>query len=338
MKLLEGNIAVEEVAPSLFKITVPQPFYSPNHVYLIRDKQNMLIDSGYIESIRHLAASLNYLGLSFRKIDYLFYTHPHIDHITGGFLIRRYANVQTMGHYQMDKDIPDYLADQEIWAQDTARLLKLAFRDKEIRSKRIHRSLENHKRFMRRFQNPAIGKVGDNFIHLDHHLKHGDVIETGQFQFEVIETPGHSKWHLTPIEHKQKWIFTGDLIIGNLTAIYSQLDGDLIQYIRTMNHLKKFQEYRFFPAHGKEIKNPAKRIKTILKTLNILEYGILRRLKEKPMGLLDLMESAMGTKVSSGALFHTALAMTESVLRKMIAEQKIYSKVYDDEYEEFFFS
>jgi glyoxylase-like metal-dependent hydrolase (beta-lactamase superfamily II) len=341
MKALEAKPGeIHQVSDLIYRITLSQPFYSPNQVYLIRDEQLMLIDSGYVESIASLALALRKLGISMRQIDTIVYTHPHIDHITGGLLWSQYARrTERWGHYQMVRDIPDYPDFIDVWQRDTARILSVAFKDRQARNTRIRRANERWSKFVRRFGEGEV-KLGDREVHLDRLLKDGDTFSTGKLQFRIVETPGHNTWHITPIETSIGFTFTGDLLIGNIPAIYDSLDGNLELFQGSMNRLlalrAEFPEMRFMPAHGEEIKNPERAIRIVLKTIGILENGILKKLVEGRKGLVELMESAFGSHIEGGNHFITALELLEALLRKLMREGRVGSQVYEEGYEEFY--
>ncbi|MGC8657955.1 MAG: MBL fold metallo-hydrolase [Desulfomonilaceae bacterium] len=45
------------------------------------------------------------------------------------------------------------------------------------------------------------------------------VIETSNFRFEVVSTPGHSEDHISLVERSKGWVFSGDLFIGNQLTV-----------------------------------------------------------------------------------------------------------------------
>jgi glyoxylase-like metal-dependent hydrolase (beta-lactamase superfamily II) len=353
---------IHQVTSEIYRITLPQPFYAPNQVYLIRDEKNVLIDSGYVESLASLALALRSLGLAMKDIDTIIYTHPHIDHITGGLLWSQYAKkTERWGHYRMAADIPDFPDFIDIWQADTARILTLAFKDKQARTTRIRRANDRWARFVRRFaeglDSPRVArgkdagsateterqlpaKLGDRAVNLDRLLKEGDEFSTGKLRFRIIETPGHNTWHITPVELAQGFAFTGDLLIGNIPAIYDKLDGNLELFQQSLEKLLELRRTaphtRFLPAHGEEIANPERAIKVVLKTIGILENGLLKKLVEGRKDLVDLMESAFGAHLEGGNHFITALELLEALLRKLMREGRVGSQVYADGYEEFY--
>ncbi|AFM13237.1 MBL fold metallo-hydrolase [Turneriella parva] len=347
-----------QVTDQIYRITLSQPFYAPNQVYLIRDETTMLIDSGYVESIGSLALALKQLGLSMREVDVILYTHPHIDHITAGLLWGTYARrTQKWGHHTMARDIPDYPDFIDVWQADTSRILTLAFRDKQARQTRIRKANDRWARFVRRFAEaqdvPGVGrdtdvssatqkvtKQGDRAVKLDRLLKEGDEFSTGKLRFRILETPGHNTWHITPLEVSQGFAFTGDLLIGNIPAIYDKLDGNLELFqqslLKLLEERKQMPAMRFLPAHGDEILQPERAIKIVLKTIGILENGLLKKLVEGRKDLVDLMESAFGAHIEGGNHFITALELLEALLRKLMREGRVGSQLYPDGYEEFY--
>lgn len=331
---------IHQITDQIYRITLSQPFYAPNQVYLIRDEKNMLIDSGYVESIGPLALSLRQLGLAMRDIDTILYTHPHIDHITGGLLWSQYSRrTERWGHHEMAAAIPDYPEFIDVWQADTARILTLAFKDKQARTARIRRANDRWARFVRRFAEHD-NKIGDRGVHLDRLLKNGDEFSTGKLKFRIMETPGHNTWHITPVETTIGFAFTGDLLIGNIPAIYDSLDGNLELFQKSLMDLlelrKAHSHTRFLPAHGEEIENPERAIKIVLKTIGILENGLLKKLVEGRKDLVNLMESAFGAHIEGGNHFITALELLEALLRKLMREGRVGSQVYADGHEEFY--
>ncbi|MCE9499420.1 MAG: MBL fold metallo-hydrolase, partial [Leptospira sp.] len=150
-----------------------------------------------------------------------------------------------------------------------------------------------------------------------------------------MHTPGHNLYHITPFIKKTGVYFSGDLIIANLTAIYSEFDGDLDDYRLTLDRLSEEPIRRMLPAHGEEIENPQRQIVLVRKTLDILERGILRRLGETDSDLFTLMEAAIGKKVHSGGHLATALGLIYAIIKKLEKRHLVSIFSRDDGYETF---
>ena len=63
-----------------------------------------------------------------------------------------------------------------------------------------------------------------------------DTIETDHFRFNVIETPGHCKGHITLVEPIQGWCFSGDLYISR-SPMAIRPEDDVAEIVRSMRKL-----------------------------------------------------------------------------------------------------
>ncbi|MFA5322023.1 MAG: MBL fold metallo-hydrolase [Smithella sp.] len=64
----------------------------------------------------------------------------------------------------------------------------------------------------------------------------GSAITAGDFNFEVINTPGHTNDHICLYEPSKKWLFTGDLFCGT-TFVYLRQDENFLQILATLKKL-----------------------------------------------------------------------------------------------------
>jgi glyoxylase-like metal-dependent hydrolase (beta-lactamase superfamily II) len=98
----------------------------------------------------------------------------------------------------------------------------------------------------------------------DTQLKGGEVIKVGDFDFEVIWTPGHSPGHVCLFERNRKILLTGDHILPTITpnvSINMQTHGSpLGDYIRSLDKLKGLDVKYALPAHEFDVKDLQKRI------------------------------------------------------------------------------
>lgn len=101
----------------------------------------------------------------------------------------------------------------------------------------------------------------------DTEVKGGEVIKAGDFDFEIIWTPGHSPGHICLYEPNRKVLFTGDHILPTITpnvSIHSQTSGSpLGEYMRSLDLLVELDVEYVLPAHEFDIKELKKRIKEI---------------------------------------------------------------------------
>lgn len=83
----------------------------------------------------------------------------------------------------------------------------------------------------------------------------GKRVETENFKFEVISTPGHSEGHICLYENEKKWIFTGDLYIGGKDRVLRK-DFDIWKIIDSLKKINSLNIEVMFSGSGKIYKNP----------------------------------------------------------------------------------
>lgn len=98
-------------------------------------------------------------------------------------------------------------------------------------------------------------------------LRHGEIINLDGVtpQIEVVHTPGHTAdstsffiWGGEPHNSVLEGIVTGDTIAGRLTTMISETDGDLADYLATLQLLEeRGRDIPLLPGHGPEGKDVA---------------------------------------------------------------------------------
>ena len=337
MKVTQRNIVPEiaDIGNHIFKVVLPQPFYAPNNIYILPGKELTIIDSGYIESLPILQASLKKIGYSLKDIRKVIYTHNHIDHIAASLVLKSYSPKAIFyGLKGMQEGIGNYIESVDLFRIASNDLFVRAFEKIEERNSIIESTEKYWNEFFSRFKET---KKGNPILKIDVGLEQGDSVFVEEREIKILYTPGHNIYHITPYLRKEGIYFSGDLIISNLTAIYSEFDGDLRDYRITLDKLLEEPIVRMLPAHGDEIADPKRSIHLVKKTLDILERGILRRLTESsPSDLLNLMEAAIGKKVYSGGHLPTALALVYSLVKSLERKKKLTIEKREDGYEKFY--
>ena len=101
----------------------------------------------------------------------------------------------------------------------------------------------------------------------DTEVKGGERIKVGDFDFEIIWTPGHSPGHICLYEPNRKILLTGDHVLPTITpnvSIHAQTHGSpLGDYMRSLHILLELDVKIVLPAHEYEIHDLKKRINEI---------------------------------------------------------------------------
>jgi len=113
-------------------------------------------------------------------------------------------------------------------------------------------------------------------------LKDGDIIQIsspkGRDIWEIIETPGHCPGQICLVS--DLGIISADNCTVNGTILVPSEDGDMDEYIRGLERIKKLEPGILFPGHGPFIPNPRR----------LLDRYISHRKKRHQLVLLALKE------------------------------------------------
>lgn len=111
-------------------------------------------------------------------------------------------------------------------------------------------------------------------------LHDGQVIVGEGWQLTALHTPGHSGGHLSLLWEDQ--IFCGDLVMAWTSTIISPPDGDLADYLRSLDRLSQVQPRRLLPAHGEAIEDPLTRLSDLAAHRRQRSAQILAALRDGP--------------------------------------------------------
>lgn len=84
----------------------------------------------------------------------------------------------------------------------------------------------------------------------------GDVVQGEGWSVECVHTPGHTSNHVCYRLREEGALFSGDHVMGWSTTIVSPPDGDMGDYMRSLERLLAGEDERFWPTHGPSIPDP----------------------------------------------------------------------------------
>ncbi|MCY4103951.1 MAG: MBL fold metallo-hydrolase [bacterium] len=109
-------------------------------------------------------------------------------------------------------------------------------------------------------------------------LAHGDVLADEGWTLECLHTPGHISNHLCFALPEGRAVFTGDHVMGWSSTIIPPPDGNLGDYLRSLELLidRGDRDEVYWPTHGPPITSPARYARALLahrhrRTAEILE-------------------------------------------------------------------
>jgi glyoxylase-like metal-dependent hydrolase (beta-lactamase superfamily II) len=76
-----------------------------------------------------------------------------------------------------------------------------------------------------------------------------EIIETDQYKFHIIPTPGHSKDHICLYEANQGWLFSGDLYVHHYIRYFMATES-VTEQIKSLKKVLQLDVQRFFCSHS----------------------------------------------------------------------------------------
>ena len=171
-------------------------------------------------------------------------------------------------------------------------------------------------------------KGQDRSFKPDKILKDGDMFEETEFTLKVVHTPGHASNHLCYILEEEEFIFTGDHIMNGSTVVIGPPDGNMKEYLDSLEKLKQFKLSKIAPGHGEVLDSPYEVAEWIINHRLQREEKVATALKEATKGNPESLVSRVYDDVDS-SLFPIAKASLLAHLIKL-EEDNVAFKEGDD--------
>jgi hydroxyacylglutathione hydrolase len=144
-----------------------------------------------------------------------------------------------------------------------------------------------------RFRGLRVGKM----IHRDaelpegiEDLRDGATIEADGATLVALHTPGHASDHLCYYLVEEKAVFTGDVVLAGSTTVIPAEDGDLLDYMNSLERLQALGVRRIYPAHGPVVEDGPALIAEYIEHRLLRERQILEVLGDGPSTIPSMVE------------------------------------------------
>ena len=118
----------------------------------------------------------------------------------------------------------------------------------------------------------------------DRVLADGESVEGGQgdgaWTLTAVATPGHTSNHLCYALAEEKALFTGDHVMGWSTTVVAPPDGDMADYMASLEKLMARDDAIYHPTHGEAVSDPQRFAKHLLGHRRQRETQVLRGIGE----------------------------------------------------------
>lgn len=136
---------------------------------------------------------------------------------------------------------------------------------------------------------PRVDAAYDQGYSPDRVLEDGEMMTGTGWTLEAIATPGHISNHLCYALHETGALFSGDHVMGWSTTVIVPPDGDMGDYMTSLEKLYGREDAPYFPAHGPPVERPRQLLRGTIGHRRQREAQILRLLGKGPQTIIDLV-------------------------------------------------
>jgi glyoxylase-like metal-dependent hydrolase (beta-lactamase superfamily II) len=106
----------------------------------------------------------------------------------------------------------------------------------------------------------------------------------------AVATPGHTSNHLCFAYGGA--LFSGDHVMGWSTTVVVPPDGDMADYMRSLDRLRQRDDRVYYPAHGPAVTNPQQYVRHLVGHRMQRERQIMTLISKRPRSIPDIVANA----------------------------------------------
>lgn len=140
------------------------------------------------------------------------------------------------------------------------------------------------------FDGPRLEEDADENFVPDHIVAHGDVIKGDDWTLECVFTPGHMSGHMCFALMEEKALFSGDHVMGWSTTVIAPPDGDMTDYMTSLDLLLERDDKVYWPTHGTCIEEPQDFVRAYITHRRGREAQVVERLQAGDSDIRKMVE------------------------------------------------
>lgn len=137
----------------------------------------------------------------------------------------------------------------------------------------------------------ALDEDQDQDFTPDQTLNDGDILKGDGWTLEAMLTPGHSSDHVAFVLKEENALFSGDHVMGWSTTIVAPPDGDMSDYMASLDRVIARDFTTLWPTHGPQITQVAPFLAAYRQHRLGREAQVLAALSERPTTIQDMVPS-----------------------------------------------
>lgn len=198
--------------------------YPSANMILIKDKLSVIIDTGFGSDVQKTEDLIQEAGVMPKNIHLIVNTHYHSDHVGGNHHFQSTYGTPIAAH-KWDAELIN-LSDKEACCAE--------WLDQPVEPYNVERKLQD-----------------------------GDIIHTGNSEWQVLHTPGHTLGHISLYNAEEETVIVGDLFHGRDVGwinIFREGVSSILQSLESLDKLSKLKIRLAYSGHGSAMENPQEAI------------------------------------------------------------------------------
>lgn len=136
---------------------------------------------------------------------------------------------------------------------------------------------------------PRVDAPFDKSYAPDHVLADGEQLRGPGWTLTAVATPGHTSNHLCYALEETGALFTGDHVMAWSTSVVVPPDGDMADYMASLDKLYNRADRIYYPAHGPAVTKPRQLVRGMIGHRLMRERQIVKLLTEEPRSIAALV-------------------------------------------------
>ena len=116
-------------------------------------------------------------------------------------------------------------------------------------------------------------------------LSDGERVSAGEVTLQAVHTPGHAADHLCFFEPDTRTLFSGDHVLSGMTTVISPPEGDMSDYMRSLERVRALQPRVILPGHGPRVDDAMALLDTYLSHRREREEQVWRAARDRGPGV-----------------------------------------------------